>query len=220
MVATKTYTAAKSALMRKKQHEHSLNQTTAQIATIEQQVYSIEAANINQETLKAMEKAGKAMSQIHGGLSIDKVDETMDKLREQHALGQEIAQAITSSPIGETVDQDELEAELGEMEQEALDERMTNTGTVPVADRIDGLPNVANGEGPSSLLSITACRFIADTTPLGQSNRIKPGEKKKTRKPNSPSCRPRWPCDPIPSHLSHLPPSRSFPSSPSSSGVQ
>ena len=63
--------------MRKKQHEHSLNQTSAQIATIEQEVYSIEAANINQETLKAMEKAGKAMSQIHGGLTIDKVDETM-----------------------------------------------------------------------------------------------------------------------------------------------
>lgn len=71
------FPAAKQALMRKKQHEHSLNQTSAQIATIEQEVYSIEAANINQETLKAMEKAGKAMSQIHGGLTIDKVDETM-----------------------------------------------------------------------------------------------------------------------------------------------
>lgn len=61
-------------------------------------------------------------------------------------MGQEIAQAITSSPIGETVDQDDLEQELGQMEQEALDERMTNTGTVPVADR---LPSVGNGERTS-----------------------------------------------------------------------
>jgi len=64
-------------LKRKKQHEHTLEQTSAQISTLEQQIYSIEAANINRETLAAMEKAGKAMAQIHGKLNIDKVDETM-----------------------------------------------------------------------------------------------------------------------------------------------
>jgi charged multivesicular body protein 4A/B len=69
--------AARAALRRKKQHEHTLDQTTAQIATLEQQIYSIEAANINRETLLAMEKAGEAMQQIHGKLNIDKVDETM-----------------------------------------------------------------------------------------------------------------------------------------------
>ena len=69
--------AAKAALRRKKQHEHSLEQTTAQIATIEQQIYSIEAANINQETLLAMQKAGQAMKKIHGGLTMDKIDQTM-----------------------------------------------------------------------------------------------------------------------------------------------
>ena len=69
--------AARAALRRKKQHEHTLDQTTAQIATLEQQIYSIEAANINRETLAAMERAGEAMQQIHGKLNIDKVDETM-----------------------------------------------------------------------------------------------------------------------------------------------
>ena len=69
--------AARNALRRKKQHEHTLEQTTAQISTLEQQVYSIEAANINKETLEAMKKAGEAMAQIHGKLDIDKVDETM-----------------------------------------------------------------------------------------------------------------------------------------------
>lgn len=49
----------------------------AQISTLEQQIYSIEAANINRETLLAMEKAGQAMKQIHGKLNIDKVDQTM-----------------------------------------------------------------------------------------------------------------------------------------------
>jgi len=69
--------AAKAALRRKKAHERSLEQTTAQIGQVEQQIYSIEAANINQETLNAMKNAGNAMKQIHGGLTIDKVDATM-----------------------------------------------------------------------------------------------------------------------------------------------
>ena len=70
-------TAAKAALRRKKGYEKNLEQTTAQVAQLEQQIYSIEAANINQETLNAMKAAGSAMSQIHKGMTIDKVDETM-----------------------------------------------------------------------------------------------------------------------------------------------
>lgn len=70
-------TAAKNALRRKKVHEKSLEQTTAQILQLESQIYSIEAANINQETLAAMKNAGKAMKQIHKGMSIEMVDQTM-----------------------------------------------------------------------------------------------------------------------------------------------
>lgn len=54
-----------------------MEQTIAQIGTLEQQINSIESANINRETLAAMEKAGEAMKQIHGKLTPEKVDETM-----------------------------------------------------------------------------------------------------------------------------------------------
>ena len=137
-------TVAKAALRRKKQHEKSLEQTSAQIAQVEQQIYSIEAANINQETLNAMRNAGAAMKQIHGGLTIDKVDATMDELREQHALGEEIASAITNAPIGEPIDEADLEEELEGLEQEAMDERMLKTGTLPVTGEIG---RVSNGPG-------------------------------------------------------------------------
>jgi charged multivesicular body protein 4 len=70
-------TAAKNALRRKKQFETTLEQTRGQIMTLESQIYSIEAANINKETLDAMKNASAAMKQIHGGLTIDKVDQTM-----------------------------------------------------------------------------------------------------------------------------------------------
>lgn len=45
-----------------------------------------------------------------------------------------------------TVDEDELEDELEQLQQEQLDEAMLKTGTVPVSDAIHRLP--AAGEGP------------------------------------------------------------------------
>lgn len=69
--------AARNALKRKKQHESSLEQTNGQISMLEQQIYSIESANINQETLVAMKNAGAAMKQIHGNMKMEDVDNTM-----------------------------------------------------------------------------------------------------------------------------------------------
>ena len=168
--------AAKAALRRKKLHERTLEQTSAQIAQVEQQIYSIEAANINQETLNAMKNAGSAMKQIHGNLTIDKVDQTMDELREQHALGEEIASAITNAPIGEPLAEGDLDEELEALEQEAMDERMLNTGPTPV----DRLPGVSNGPSKSEkvgllerslLLTFVASNVEATTSRGGRRGR-------------------------------------------------
>ena len=45
--------------------------------TLEREIYSIETANINKETLDAMKNAGAAMKQIHAGMTIEKVDDVM-----------------------------------------------------------------------------------------------------------------------------------------------
>lgn len=142
--------AAKAALRRKKAHEHSLEQTIAQIGTLEQQINAIESANINMETLAAMEKAGQAMKQIHGKLTPEKVDETMEVLRDQNALSEEIVNAITQNSLGDMVDDAELEDELDQLQQEQLDEQMLNTGNVPVSDAVHKMPTPANTEPVSN----------------------------------------------------------------------
>ncbi|KAL9000519.1 MAG: hypothetical protein Q9169_000812 [Polycauliona sp. 2 TL-2023] len=142
---TSNKTAARAALKRKKQHEHSLEQTSGQISMLEQQIYSIESANINQETLAAMKNAGAAMKTIHGKMTMEDVDVTMEQLREQHELTQEIGNAITSMPITEPIDEDELEADLAALEQEKLDEKMLDTGTVPVSSSLNRMPAAADG---------------------------------------------------------------------------
>jgi charged multivesicular body protein 4A/B len=144
---------AKAALRRKKAFEHQLEQTSAQMMTVEREISSIETANINKETLDAMKNAQQAMKKIHGGLTIDKVDQTMEDLREQHAIGEEIAEALTQGNIGQGVDEDELDEELAELQQEELDNKMLKTGTVPVSDQIQRAPAVNTGEGEHARVS-------------------------------------------------------------------
>lgn len=69
--------AAKQALRRKKVAESTLETTLGQITTLEQQINAIESANINRETLAAMQAAREAMGKIHGKLTPEKVDEEM-----------------------------------------------------------------------------------------------------------------------------------------------
>ncbi|KAJ4311868.1 ESCRT-III subunit protein snf7 [Fusarium piperis] len=142
--------AAKAALRRKKTHEHSLDQTVSQIGTLEQQINAIESANINRETLVAMEKASQAMAQIHGKLTPEKVDETMEKLREHNAMSEEIVAAMTNATIGDFVDEVDLDEEMERLQQEQLDEQMLTTGNVPVSDAVHKMPTPANTEPQSS----------------------------------------------------------------------
>lgn len=60
--------AALVALKRKKALEHDLDKWSATKNTLEQQVFSLENANINLETMKAMQQGAKAMKGIHGDL--------------------------------------------------------------------------------------------------------------------------------------------------------
>ncbi|KAG9521666.1 Snf7-domain-containing protein, partial [Aureobasidium melanogenum] len=139
-------TAAKNALRKKKQLETTLEQTSAQIMNLEGQIASIETANINKETLDALGNASKAMKTIHGGLTIDKVDATMEDLEEQHAISKEIASALTQGSTANAVDDDELESELADLQQEELDNTMLKTGTMPVHDQVHRMPSVNNTE--------------------------------------------------------------------------
>ncbi|CAG8116568.1 unnamed protein product [Penicillium salamii] len=202
--------AAKNALRRKKVHEKNLEQTTAQIMQLEQQIYSIEAANINHETLAAMKQAGAAMKQIHGGMTLEDVDKTMyvirlgcfvllrlysllisrrEQLQDQHALSAEIGSAITSVPIGEQPDEEELDAELEGLEQEAMDAKMVNTGFVPVGTQLDRLPAAGNTDRaltmPYTLMSDLANRSQSSNPP----------RQKTTKKPNWRNYGQKWPCD-------------------------
>eukprot|EP00126_Sphaerothecum_destruens_P009590 Sdes_comp20543_c0_seq1m15250 len=126
--ASKNKRIALMALKRKKTYEAQIEKITGARMTIETQVLTIENANVNLEAMNAMKMGAATMKNIHGTMTIEKVDETMDEIREQMDVANEIGDAI-SQPVGFGIDFDdeELNAELDELEQEELDKQLLDT---------------------------------------------------------------------------------------------
>uniref|UniRef100_UPI003AAB3641 charged multivesicular body protein 4b-like isoform X2 n=1 Tax=Centroberyx gerrardi TaxID=166262 RepID=UPI003AAB3641 len=142
---TKNKRAALQALKRKKRLEKQLTQIDGTLSTIEFQREALENANTNTEVLKNMGFAAEAMKSAHQHMDIDKVDDLMQDITEQQELAQEISDAI-SKPVGfgEDFDEDELLAELEELEQEELDKNL-----LEVAETDVPLPSVPSTSLPS-----------------------------------------------------------------------
>ncbi|XP_051567821.1 charged multivesicular body protein 4b-like [Myxocyprinus asiaticus] len=143
---TKNKRAALQALKRKKRYEKQLAQIDGTLSTIEFQREALENAHTNTEVIKNMGLAAKAMKAAHDNMDIDKVDELMQDITEQQELAQEISDAI-SKPVGlgEEFDEDELLAELEELEQEELDKNLLEIGGTENVQ----LPNVPSTSLPS-----------------------------------------------------------------------
>jgi len=138
---------ATAALRQKKMYEGELEKLAGMRMTLETQVNAIENANMNMETMNAMKKGKDILKGIHGNLNIDKVEQEMEDIREQMELGTEISAAI-SNPVGMGVemDEDELKAELEELEQETLDAQLEGAHPVPIhspgaRERVARLPS-------------------------------------------------------------------------------
>ncbi|XP_045900471.1 charged multivesicular body protein 4c [Micropterus dolomieu] len=137
---TKNKRAALQALKRKKRLEQQLTQIDGTLSTIEFQREALENSHTNTEVLKNMGFAAKAMKKVHENMDVDKIDDLMQDITEQQDVAQEISEAI-SRPFGETFDEDELLAELAELEQEELENNMKSMG---------GLPSVPSAKLPSA----------------------------------------------------------------------
>ncbi|KAI8997354.1 Snf7 family [Pilobolus umbonatus] len=126
------------ALKRKKAYENNIEKISGARMTIETQMMAIENANVNLETMNAMRAGAEAMKGIHGTMDIDKVDSTMDDIRDQMDVANEISEAI-SRPIGvgEELDEEDLLNELEELEQEELVSKMlASPSPVETAPRV------------------------------------------------------------------------------------
>jgi len=124
--------ASLAALKRKKVLENELEKLQGTKFQLEMHANTLESANLNRETMKAMKTAADALKKIHGDLSIDKVDKTMADIQEQTQLAAEIQDQISSGPIGADLDEDQLREELEALEQDKLNEMLLGAEPAPI----------------------------------------------------------------------------------------
>merc|ERR1712045_645372 len=119
---------------------------------LETQIMALEDAHLNKETLKAMKTSANAMKATVKESDLDKADELMEDINEAMDQVNEMNEAM-SQPLGQVMDDDELEAELAELEELEADELLNDMTDVPISnkpqqnmdsDPLSELPNAPN----------------------------------------------------------------------------
>ncbi|OWK04172.1 CHMP4C, partial [Cervus elaphus hippelaphus] len=143
---------ALQALKRKKRYEKQLTQIDGTLSTIEFQREALENSYTNTEVLKNMVLAAKAMKAVHENMDLNKIDDLMQEITEQQDIAQEISEAFSQRVgFGGDFDEDELMAELEELEQEELNKKMTNIRLPNVpSSSLPAQPDRGSGRMPSA----------------------------------------------------------------------
>ena len=147
--------AALQAIKRKKRYERQLLQIDGTLTTIEQQREALEGANTNTAVLQTMSEAAKALKKAHQDMDVDQVHDMMDEIAEQQDVAREISEAV-ANPVafGQEFDEDELEAELKELEEEGeLEEQKKLEEELLDVTPATGLPEVPSQEPKDKVTS-------------------------------------------------------------------
>jgi len=111
-------------LKKKKQLEGQLQSIQGKKLNLETQIMALEDAYLNRETLSAMQTTSQAMKSAIRETDVEKADELMEEITEAMDQVQEMNEAM-AQPLGAVMDEDELEAELAELEEMEADELLT-----------------------------------------------------------------------------------------------
>jgi charged multivesicular body protein 4 len=101
--------------------ENQLQSIQGKKLNLETQIMTLEDAHLNKETLKAMKGSATAMKSAVKEADLDKADELMDDINDAMEQVHELNEAM-SQPLGPVMDEQELEAELAELEEIEADE--------------------------------------------------------------------------------------------------
>ncbi|XP_074591342.1 vacuolar protein sorting-associated protein 32 homolog 1-like [Curcuma longa] len=122
---SKNKRAAIQCLKRKRLYEQQIEQLGNFQLRIHDQIILLEGAKATTETVDALRTGASAMKAMQKAVNIDDVDKTMDEINEQTENMKQIQEAL-ATPIGAAADfdEDELEAELEELEGAELEEQL------------------------------------------------------------------------------------------------
>jgi len=132
------------AMKRKKLYETEIDKIENVKMTLETQVINLESASQNAETFKAMQAGTNTMKKIRTDVGIDAVDNVMDEIKEEMDMASEINNAIAQPVDPLLTDEDELLAELNELETADLEAELLKPAPTPIS-----LPQVPASKLPA-----------------------------------------------------------------------
>ena len=119
--------------------------------SLDVQLLGIEQASVNIEAMGAMKLGADAMRGIQSEVTLGDVDDTMDDLAEQLDIAGEISDALAQSLGGtDLMDDDDLLAELGELEKEGVDEQLLDLVASSASFEEDASAGAAAGASASA----------------------------------------------------------------------
>ncbi|KAH9297369.1 hypothetical protein KI387_029051 [Taxus chinensis] len=133
--------AAIQCLKRKRLYEVQVEQLGNFQLRIHDQMIMLEGAKATTDTVDSLRTAAATMKAMQKAMNIDDVDKTMDEINEQTENMKQIQEAL-STPIGTAADfdEDELEAELEELEGAELEEQLLQPATFAPTTQLPPIP--------------------------------------------------------------------------------
>ena len=110
---------ARANLRLRKLRETALEKTDIQVLNLEQMISTIEQSELNVEMVKSIETGNAALGHLQKIMSLEYVEEVMEKAEELEAMNSEITDMISGS--GLTVDDGDIAADLEQLEREIND---------------------------------------------------------------------------------------------------
>ena len=93
------YAGAIQALKKKNMYEGETQKYSGIIMNLERQINMLESATIESQVFQAYKATATTMKKIHGGATVEDVEDALDEIQEGMNLGEEISAAL-SNPIG------------------------------------------------------------------------------------------------------------------------
>ena len=119
-------------LKRKKMFEKEIEKIQGARLTLEQQMIAIEGSVTSSETVNALKSGKAAMAMARQNVDADAVGELMDDVKDEMEQADEISAAI-AAPAGEVLNDEDLLAELNDMEELELEAQLLDAPKVPAA---------------------------------------------------------------------------------------
>jgi len=123
--------AALFLLKRSKMFEQQIQSIYGKKSNIDVQIMALESAASNREVFQVMKSGKDALTKASAEVDIDKVSDVMEDITESIQMSEEVNEAL-SQQIGPQMDEDELHAELAEMESSLVDQQVLQAPQVPV----------------------------------------------------------------------------------------